>query len=555
MTKDAEHGKRGRTSMRSDPYHYLGLLRRWTWLPILTTALAAILAYVSVRDVPQAYMASTTVMVGDAVRNPGVRTGDLQMAQQLASAYVQIAQRQPILEATIKTLGLNMSWVQLRQQLVVVQTPGSMTFEIRVVDVEPSRASALAATIAQQLIMTSPTAVKQRELEGRREFVQRQLNALQARIDQVGPEIQQATASLARETSARGVIDRQDEIRGLEQKVDSWRTQYASLLTSLSDQGGPTVLSVIEPVAVGPAGSSLTRLWTIGLAALGGLFLGAGAVFVIDLLDGTLRRRAELERLLDAPTLGVISRFPRRISRRGPLPILYEPDSSIAESYRGLAASVRATLLVEGASIVVVSSAEEGAGKSTVAANLACALAQAGRRVALLDLDLRSPSLHTLFNVPNDRGVSTVAAPSPSPIDESLVQTLVPDLVLLPSGPSLASPLAAVLTFLERELPTVKALADVIIIDTPPLLAVADGAVAASCGAGCLFVARAGVSRRAGCAAAREALERAGAKILGTVLNGVPSREATHSGYRYPAQRQQGLLSRLVQRRAVPHRA
>jgi len=182
-----------------------------------------------------------------------------------------------------------------------------------------------------------------------------------------------------------------------------------------------------------------------------------------------------------------------------------------------------------------VVSAEPGEGKTTTAANLAAALAQAGNRVILVDADLRRPRLHTLFGVSNNLGLTTALLPDGDPLAAHLQTTTVPGLRLLTSGPQPPNPAELVgserMTALLAEMNT---LADWVVLDTPPVLAVADAALLAHASDATLLVVDAQSTRRRSAQRAVALLTAAGAHVVGAVLNRLPLPTGTYGQYYGP---------------------
>jgi capsular exopolysaccharide synthesis family protein len=178
-----------------------------------------------------------------------------------------------------------------------------------------------------------------------------------------------------------------------------------------------------------------------------------------------------------------------------------------------------------------VASSGPAEGKSTVAANLAVVMAQAGNRVILLDGDLRRPSLHHVFNVPNTFGLSHLAIRHGVKLDGALTPTPVPGLSLITTGPLPPNPAellaSAKMTSLLDEM---SHHADVVIIDSPPVSAVTDAAVLSGKVDGVVIVINAAETRMAPAVHTKEQLERAGAAVMGVAMNRV---SAHLGGYYY----------------------
>ena len=209
---------------------------------------------------------------------------------------------------------------------------------------------------------------------------------------------------------------------------------------------------------------------------------------------------------------------------------LREPRSPAAEAYRALRTNIQFSSLDRPLRTILATSTAADEGKSTTIANLAVTVAEAEQRVILVDCDLRRPTLHTLFGVPNTEGLTSLM------LQENgggllLQQTDVPGLMLLPSGPLPPRPpdilgsrrMEAVIARLREQ-------ADMVLFDTPPINAVTDAAVLATKVDGVLLVFRAGSTTRDRAREARRLLEKVNAHIVGVVLTDV---RAERDQYRY----------------------
>ncbi|GIV98060.1 MAG: tyrosine protein kinase [Herpetosiphonaceae bacterium] len=195
-----------------------------------------------------------------------------------------------------------------------------------------------------------------------------------------------------------------------------------------------------------------------------------------------------------------------------------DPRSPAAEAYHVLRTNIQFSSLDRSLRTLLITSTAPDEGKSTTLANLAVTMAQGEQRVILVDCDLRRPSLHTLFGVPNEQGLTTMilsddAAPP-------LQETGVPGLLLLTSGPLPPRP-ADILGSrrMEAIIQRLKEQADIVLFDTPPVGAVADAAVLAGRVDGVLLVVEAGKTRRDRAREAKRLLEKVNANLLGVVLS------------------------------------
>jgi capsular exopolysaccharide synthesis family protein len=294
-------------------------------------------------------------------------------------------------------------------------------------------------------------------------------------------------------------------------------------LSPPDEQGGPSVRGTIVAPARVPGSPAAPRP-TLYLAAglLAGLALGAAAAVVRDSLDTRVRSADDLDAVTDLPMLGTLGSSGPRLGRE--LFVESSPSSPEAEAYRTLRTDVQ-FLGTPGRSLsLVVTSAKPGEGKSTVAANLALALAEVGTRVVLVDADLRRPSVADTFGLEGAAGLTSLLI-GRATLDDVLQDAGSGGLRVLTSGPVppnpgelLASPLMTkLLAELENRF-------EVVIIDSAPVLPVTDARVLAQACSGTLMVASATRVRRRELREGLSLLERVGARVVGVVLTHVRRR-------------------------------
>lgn len=209
-----------------------------------------------------------------------------------------------------------------------------------------------------------------------------------------------------------------------------------------------------------------------------------------------------------------------------------DPQSPIAEAYRTLRTNLEFSSLDHPLKSMVVTSTGPEEGKSTTLANLSVATAQAGRKVILVDCDLRRPRLHELFGVNNESGLTTMVVDETAMKQPPLQETGVPGLQLLPSGPQPPNPvellasrrMAEVIDLLTDQ-------ADMVLFDAPPVVAVTDAAVLSSRVDGVLLVIGAGATKRDYVRQAKALLEKVNARVVGTVLTNVAFDATLHRYY------------------------
>ena len=207
-----------------------------------------------------------------------------------------------------------------------------------------------------------------------------------------------------------------------------------------------------------------------------------------------------------------------RLNGQGGLVSASSPRSAAAEAYRTLRTNLQFSALDRDLRCILVTSPTAGDGKTTVAANLAVALAESGKRVLLIDCDLRRPGLHAVFGLPRSPGLTEALVSGQEQVPS--VPTAIPDLQLLPAGEPPPNPAEFIASArLARLLARAREAADYVVLDSPPVTVVADPAVLATLSDGVLLVVSAGRTRRELAQRAKEQLEKVGAHLLGAVLN------------------------------------
>jgi capsular exopolysaccharide synthesis family protein len=204
---------------------------------------------------------------------------------------------------------------------------------------------------------------------------------------------------------------------------------------------------------------------------------------------------------------------------------LQAPRSAAAEAYRTLSTNIQFSSLDREIRSLLVTSVGADEGKSVVLANLAITMAESGRRVVILDCDLRRPSLHTIFQLPDQPGLTSMM------LDESMAPplhaTATENVSLIPAG--LLPPNPAELISSERfgrALAAIGALADIVLVDAPPITAVADATILATRVDGVLLVVDSGRTRRDAARRAKQQLDRVGARVLGATLTNVKAEKS-----------------------------
>ncbi len=311
-------------------------------------------------------------------------------------------------------------------------------------------------------------------------------------------------------------------------------TEFTALVAQLETPDGsklsPVKVSILEQPELATSPSSPNIPLDIALGGVVGLLLGSAVAVARARLDRSVRDPEEAAGLAGAPVIGTL---PEDLALVKQHVVDWERGGPAAEGYRQLRTNLQFVNVDEPPRVIMVSSPLPAEGKTTLAINLALALVESGRRVTLVEADLRRPRITTYLGMVNGVGLTNVLSGTAS-LDEVTQFFGEPRLAVVPSGPTPPNPgelLAS--SSMAAVLGKLRAGSDVVIVDAPPLLPVADATGMASLVDGVLLTVRYGRTRKDQVRSASSALERVRARTLGLVLNVVPARAGSAATYGY----------------------
>jgi capsular exopolysaccharide synthesis family protein len=516
----------------------LRAVRRRLWLVVTLPLLAAILAVAVSLALPPVYEAQATVLVRPAQPINSLDTGAGTVsttADQVAATYSQLMTQRTLLQQVVSDLKLKMTPDQLAKSVSVTPQVNTTVLQVTVRNTDRG----LARNIANKLV--DDFIAQTKDLE------QSQVNQYTARIDSQVQQIrgqvqgeQSRITQLQAQQSPGHPLNAQDQatLTGLQQQITVDRSQYFQIVSSESDIQINVARSMDNVLVVSAASTPTSPVspipWLNGtLAMVGGLVVAVGGALLLDHLDQSIKTDDELTERTGLLPLAHVPMTPPSWRPQEALAVASK-DPSAAEPYKTLRTNILFTTLDRQRSTIVVTSASPKEGKSVVSANFAAALADAGHRTVLLDCDFRRPSQHRIFGRIRNVGVSDLILGEVSESDVVLPVERVSGLWLVTSGRIPPNPSELLSSGRMREL--VQRLREsftYVVLDTPPVNAVADPLIVASYADATVFVVE---QRRTTFPAVRNAvqsLERVGAHVLGAVVNKVVSPEAHYSYYRY----------------------
>lgn len=328
----------------------------------------------------------------------------------------------------------------------------------------------------------------------------------------------------------------ESDVTALEAQSTALVSQIAILQQRLTDLTPPESLRVgqiVQPAGLpsSPVSPDHVRNGLLGLFV--GLLLGIGSAFLREHFDDRLRDRDDFAARVGAPVLAIVPRVADwRKQEQTRLVTLTEPTSAVSEAYRTLRTGVLFAASQLGFKSLVVASARAGEGKTFTVANLGVALAQAGKRTIVVSADLRRPRLSKFFDVNEEAGLTNLLAGEGSPWDTLVRVKDVDRLMVLPSGPIPHNPNELLGSeTMGNLLAKLEDAADFVVIDSAPLLAVADTITLAPYAPTVLFLADAEETNRRTVELARQQLDQVNARVIGAVLNNLDPSKGSGYGY------------------------
>jgi len=341
------------------------------------------------------------------------------------------------------------------------------------------------------------------------------------------------------------VQDRGTRYSVLKREVDTNRQLYEGLLQRMKEVSvaggiGLNNISVVDRAKVASSPIKPKKSLIVLIAAVLGLMGGVLLVLLIEMLDDSIKGVAELEKISGLPVLGIIPDINSKKGLDDPSIIHAEnlnPRSAISEAFRSLRTSLQFTTPEGAPKVVLFTSARPGEGKSTTSLSVAIQFAQAGKRVLIVDLDLRKASLHKILGVANDWGITNYLAGDAKPA-EITRSASVENLFIVPSGPLPPNPAELIssgkmFSFLSLAVEKF----DIVIIDGPPVLGLADAPLLGNLADATVLIVEADITRVEQVRDALKRLRSAHSKVIGGVLTKVKTR---HGSYGYEAYYQYG---------------
>ncbi|MBF0395304.1 MAG: polysaccharide biosynthesis tyrosine autokinase, partial [Desulfobacterales bacterium] len=334
------------------------------------------------------------------------------------------------------------------------------------------------------------------------------------------------------------------EFMVLQRETESAREMYNLLIkrfkeTTMTEDMKTGNIRVVDKAEVPEKPIKPKKKRNIILSVFIGLFFGIGLAFFFEYLDNTIKIPEDIKNHLKIPYLGPVPYLDidegtsETASERPELITFHSPKSTASEAYRGIRTGILFSSAGSEPRVILVSSAGPQEGKTLTSTNLAITMAQSGNKVVIIDCDLRRPKVHKMFNLSRDIGMTNVLVGNKK-IDEVVLQTGIPNLSMIPSGPIPPNPSEILGSNRMKDiLELLKEKFDKVIIDTPPITAVTDAVILSKAVDGVVLVVRANDTIREIAKNGVDQILSVGGHLLGAILNGVDIGKDSYYYYQY----------------------
>jgi capsular exopolysaccharide synthesis family protein len=516
MTQDHHPRDEERAQLRD----YLAVLRvrRWSVVVVVALVVAGALAY-SARQTPL-YQSRARILIQPFAAG----TTTVQPTRGSLETERELARTVPVAEVAAQRLGTEDPPGSLLDGLSVNVVTQTEIMEFVYLHPSPTEAQRRAQAFAQGYLQFRRQQVVD-DLLSASEALQDRLQTLNRQLSRIQTRISEA------EAGSPQITDLQTRANRLSGQIGVLEQEIADLTPADSLRVG----QLVEPASLpsSPAHPDYAR--NAVLAVMLGLVLGIAVAFLRERLDDSLRGRHDLERNIRAPVLSIIPRISAwKRDQDAPLVTIDDPRSPPAEAFRTLRTSLLFAAAQRDVKTILVTSAHAGEGKTFASVNLAVTLAQARKRVILVSADLRKPRAHRFFGSEGSAGLTGVLIGEARPW-EAVQDVGIENLKLLPSGPVPGNPSELLGSdAMARLLLQFREVADFVIVDSAPVLVVADALTLSPACDAVLFVADAAGTSRGAVSQARQQMDQVAARILGSVLNDFdPSKSAATSYWDY----------------------
>jgi polysaccharide biosynthesis transport protein len=511
-----------------DIKEYIQILWRGKWIILACIVIAGILGFIISSNAIPLYRAEAKILIAEQ-NIPSELFGQTEVQYSTSSktnfeTQIEVVKSRRFKEEVIRLLSLGMTPSQLEEKMNISSVGDTNIISISVYDTDARRAADIANTMAEVYIGWNEESYKS-NLREILEEIEATLQEARTKLDDTSSRIaalEESGMPISESLRVELAID-SDLYLMLSEKYENLRIEEAL---------GKSSAEIIEPAVVPGYSNQQNRNRTILISLLAGLAAGCLIVLLISFFDNKIKTSEDIKRYLGLEVISHIEYNRKNGQKKNELMILKDPRSITSETVKELRTNLEYFNVDRRIKRLCITSSQLQEGKSFVSANLAVAFAQSGIKTIVLDCDLRRPNIHRYFDGDNEKGITSIIAGSLD-ISEAIRETGVRGLQYIASGPIPPNPVEILQSKkMGSILESVSKDYQYVIIDTPPIINVADWMVMAKEVDAIILVAKSGALTRQVAIEVNDKIKLVKDKILGVVLNGI-IRRGKYYYYRY----------------------
>jgi non-specific protein-tyrosine kinase len=493
------------------------------WLVLVLIVVAGTAAWIRSSSETPVYSATAVMLVNPGVGQQMNEANAIYYSQQLAGTYQQMVTSGPVMRQVRDRLGVEF----LETGISASATEFSQFIHVSTTDTDPERAALVANIVVEEFVIYMQERSLERA-ETARSGMDIQIAALEDRIVEIDALIVQLQSSEQTDAVTQQIEDLRLERSFVVQSLTNLNTDAVTVSAEVLASSAQ-----IEPVNEAfPPGRPFTPQpkTSLLLGAFVGLLLGLSMIALLEFMDNTVKPDQDIMGLAGAPLLATVPSLPRLQAGGGQVYAFTQSRSAASEAIRLLRTNLEFASAASPIRTLTITSPGAAEGKSTTTANLAVTMAQSGLKTVIVDADLRRPSQHRIFHSGDEQGLTTLLTNPGMPWLHASKKVALPNLYLIPSGPIPPNPSDLVssqgfATILAR----IAADADIVLVDSPPVLSASDALAISAHTDGVLLVCQSSKTRSDTLRHAAQSLHRGGVRVVGVVLN----RQKRQSGASY----------------------
>lgn len=499
--------------MELDLRKLLQIAARRGWLVLLLMVVAGATAWFRSANETPLYSATAVMLVNPGVGQQMNEANAIYYSQQLAGTYQQMVTSGPVMSGVRARLGVDV----LETSVSASAAESSQFIYVTATGADPDRAAQVANIVVEEFVIYMQGRAQERA-ETARSGMDVQIAALEERIAEVDTLIDELQAGEPTDAVSQQIEDLRLERSYVIQSLTNLNTDAVTvsaevLASSAQIEPVNEAFPPQQPFSPQPRTSLLLGMFV-------GLLLGVALVALLEFMDNTVQPDQNMVDVAGAPLLATIPALSRMRPGSSQVYAFTQSRSAASEAVRLLRTNLEFAAAAAPIRTLTITSPNSGEGKSTTIANLAVTMAQAGLKTVIVDADLRRPSQHRIFHAGNEQGLTTLLTQPGMPWLQASKKVALPGLYLISSGPIPPNPSDLVSSQrFAAILASIAADADMVLVDSPPVLAASDALAISAHTDGVLIVCQSSRTRIDALRNAAESLHHGGVRVIGVVLN------------------------------------